>query len=52
MPLQFDLAKSSRRIAIDPVVPSVTVGALAGRVCLMSTEFCARLDFLSESAPV
>jgi hypothetical protein len=32
MPLQFELAQSYRRITVDPVLPSVTVGALAGTI--------------------
>jgi len=32
MPLQFELAKSYRRVIIDPIQPSLTVGAVTGTI--------------------
>jgi hypothetical protein len=32
MPLQFELAKSYRRVVVDPIQPSLTVGAATGTI--------------------
>jgi hypothetical protein len=43
MPLQFELAKSYRRIVVEPVLPSVTVGAVTGMTAPNACISCVNL---------
>lgn len=50
MPLQYELPKSYRRIFIDPIVPSVTVGAVTGTMPANKGCFMPDVDFVRDSA--
>jgi hypothetical protein len=49
MPLQFELAKSYRRVIIDPIQPSLTVGAVTGTI---PTVLLPDIYLISESEGV
>lgn len=52
MPLQFELAKSYRRVIIDPIQPSLTVGAVTGTISPHLTVLLPGIYLLSESEGV